>query len=158
MVEVLLVGLIAGGRSGVPRYAATLARALDRVAPEYPGVAMTLLTTPRGAGLTEMRNVPVQLVGWPFAGANAGMSRIVGEQLASRSRPSDLLHFFDLTGPVLAPRRRFVTTIHDATVHHVRDQEARRVRTYVDNGDDHARECAGFGRNPTCRAVLTPVT
>ncbi len=118
MVRVLLVGLIAGGNSGVPRYAATLARALDRVAPDFPDVAMDLLTTARGASLTETRNIPVQLAGWPFADANAGLARIAGEQLSCRARPADLLHFFDLTGPLLAPRRPFVTTIHDAAIHH----------------------------------------
>ena len=35
--------------------------------------------------------------------------------LARRAR-GDLLHFFDTTGPVLAPSRPFVTTAHDATI------------------------------------------
>src|SRR5215212_11968464 len=118
MVHVLLVGLIAGGNSGVPRYAVALSRGLDRISPEFPEVAMSLLTTARGAGLTQARNIPVQLVAWPFADANAGFARIAGEQLSCRARPADLLHFFDLTGPLLAPRRTFVSTIHDAAIHH----------------------------------------
>src|SRR5689334_20580014 len=118
MVGVLLVGLIAGGNSGVPRYAATLARALDRVAPDHPDLEMSLLTTAKGASTVRAGNIPVQLAGWPFAEANAGFARIVGEQLSCRARRADLLHFFDLTGPVLAPRRTFVTTVHDAAIHH----------------------------------------
>ncbi|MDQ3164293.1 MAG: glycosyltransferase, partial [Actinomycetota bacterium] len=31
---------------------------------------------------------------------------------------ADLLHFFDLSGPVLAPTKPFVATIHDASVMH----------------------------------------
>ena len=79
---------------------------------------MRMLTTPRGARAVAMRNVPVRLVGWPFAETNAGFGRIVGEQIECRREPAELLHFFDLTGPILAPRRRFVTTIHDAAVAH----------------------------------------
>jgi glycosyltransferase involved in cell wall biosynthesis len=30
--------------------------------------------------------------------------------------PADLVHFFDLSGPLLRPRRPFVTTIHDASI------------------------------------------
>jgi glycosyltransferase involved in cell wall biosynthesis len=116
MLEVVLVGLVAGGESGVPRYAASLASAIDRAAPVFPDLAMRMLTTPRGAQRSGMRNIPVDLVGWPFAESNAGLGRIVGEQIASRAAPGGLLHFFDLSGPVLAPRRRFVTTIHDAAV------------------------------------------
>jgi glycosyltransferase involved in cell wall biosynthesis len=79
---------------------------------------MSLLTTARGASIVRASNIPVQLAGWPFADANAGFARIAGEQLSCRARPADLLHFFDLTGPALAPRRPFVTTIHDAAVQH----------------------------------------
>jgi glycosyltransferase involved in cell wall biosynthesis len=124
MVDVVLVGLVAGGNSGVPRYAAGLSQALDRAAPEFPDLAMRMLTTPRGARAVGMRNVPVRLVGWPFAETNAGFGRIVGEQIECRREPAELLHFFDLTGPILAPRRRFVTTIHDAAVAH-RFEQAR---------------------------------
>src|SRR5438093_855993 len=46
---VCLVGLIAGGHSGVPRYAATLSRALDRIADSYPDLSLSLLTTAAGA-------------------------------------------------------------------------------------------------------------
>jgi glycosyltransferase involved in cell wall biosynthesis len=49
---------------------------------------------------------------------NAGPGRIVGEQLLAAAHRADLLHFFDLTGPLLAPWRPFVTTIHDASVVH----------------------------------------
>ena len=105
-LDVSLVGLVAGGESGVPRYAACLASALDRAAPAFPGLAMRMLTTPRGARRTGMRNVPIDLVGWPFAESNAGFGRIVGEQIASRTATGGLLHFFDLSGPAGAARRR----------------------------------------------------
>lgn len=155
MVRVLLVGLIAGGRSGVPRYAAALAAALDRVAPEQPGLELRMLTTPRGARLTAMRNVPVQLVGWPFAAANAGPARIVGEQVGCRSAPADLLHFFDLSGPVLAPRRRFVTTIHDAAIRHrferARVAHKQLVQPWAARHATRAIAVSGFARDEAIR-------
>ena len=49
MLRVCLVGLLAGGRSGVPRYTAQLTTALDRIAPEFPDLSLVLLTTPAGA-------------------------------------------------------------------------------------------------------------
>jgi glycosyltransferase involved in cell wall biosynthesis len=114
MPRVCLVGLIAGGVSGIPRYAAALTHALDRVAHEVPQLELELLTTPRGRELVDPSRIDVSLVGRPFASANAGLARNVAEQLAARSARADLLHFFDLTGPVLRPRRPFTATIHDA--------------------------------------------
>jgi glycosyltransferase involved in cell wall biosynthesis len=116
--RVCLVGLIAGGQSGIPRYAAALTGALDRVAPEFPELSMRLLTTERGAQQAAPKAIAVDLVGGPFAGANAGPGRILTEQVYSRRAEAEVLYFFDLSGPVLAPRRRFVTTIHDAAPQH----------------------------------------
>ena len=48
-VRVCLVGLIAGGHSGVPRYAVKLVEGLDAVAADHPDVDLQLLTTPEGA-------------------------------------------------------------------------------------------------------------
>ena len=112
MVQVDLVGLIAGGQSGIPRYAVALTRALDRVAAEFPELSLRLVTTGEGAGRIAPRTLPV----YEVDGARAGGGRIVAEQLAARRSNADLLHFYDLTGPVLAPGRRFVTTMHDAAV------------------------------------------
>jgi glycosyltransferase involved in cell wall biosynthesis len=46
---------------------------------------------------------------------NAGPGRIAAEQLVAATRRTDLLHFFDLTGPLLAPWRPFVATVHDVS-------------------------------------------
>jgi glycosyltransferase involved in cell wall biosynthesis len=118
VVRVCLVGHLAGGDSGVPRYTAALAGALDRVAPEFRELSLRLLTTERGASRAGARNIAVEPVGGPFADATAGLRRILGEQTHARRAKADLLHFFDLTGPVLAPNRPFVTTIHDAAMRH----------------------------------------
>ena len=115
-LRVSLVGLIAGGVSGVPRYAVALARAIDEVAEEFPELRVALLTNAPGAEAVGARRLAVRVVGGrPFAG---GPARIALEQLAAASSRADLLHFFDTTGPLLAPRRPFVTTAHDATVVH----------------------------------------
>lgn len=118
MLRVCLVGLLAGGRSGVPRYAAKLTTALDGVAPEFPDLSLVLLTTPAGALATNPGTIGVELVGRPFAHATAGPQRIIAEQLAARRARADVLHFFDLSGPLLALRRPFVTTVHDAAIRH----------------------------------------
>lgn len=118
MLRVCLVGLAAGGHSGVPRYAAALANGIDAVASEFPELSLRLLTTARGARQAATREIEVELVSGRLAEANAGPKRILAEQWRSRRAVADLLHFFDLTGPVLAPRRPFVTTIHDAAARH----------------------------------------
>jgi len=120
-LSVCLVGLlVAAARhgSGVPRYAAELTRALDEASPEFPAVALSLLTTREGAGVASPRHIDVRPAAIPF-GSPAGALRVVAEQLAVAHRGrADLLHFFDLTGPVLRPHRRFTTTIHDASIVH----------------------------------------
>jgi glycosyltransferase involved in cell wall biosynthesis len=116
--SVCLVGLIAGGHSGVPRYAAKLAEALDRASTAYPELRLSLLTTVAGAEAIEPRSLPVRTVGGTRSFVNAGPGRLLLEQVAARSARADLLHYFDLSGPVLAPRRPFVTTIHDMSPLH----------------------------------------
>lgn len=111
-LEVCLVALIAGGRSGVPRYAAALSRALDEVAPEFDDLSLTLLTTPVGAEAVDATQLRVRRV----AGANAGPARIALEHGLAATARADLLHFFDVNGPLLAPWRAFTLTIHDASV------------------------------------------
>lgn len=119
-IHVGLSGLGAAGRSGVPRYTASLLRAIDRVAPEFDRLQLELLTTPAGADVVAPAQLDVHLVGRALGWPNAGPRRIVAEQVAARAHRADLLHFFDLTGPVLAPRRPFVTTLHDAAIAHDR--------------------------------------
>jgi glycosyltransferase involved in cell wall biosynthesis len=118
VLRICLVGLVAGGHSGVPRYAASLTKGLDRVAPEFPDLSLRFLTTARGARNVAIRNIAIDLVRGPFANARAGPRRLLAEQLNARRADAELLHFFDLGGPVLARRRAFVTTIHDAAVSH----------------------------------------
>jgi glycosyltransferase involved in cell wall biosynthesis len=115
-LRVSLVGLVAAGTSGVPRYAVALARAVDGVADEFPELRLQLLVNRAGAEAVAARRLAVRAVGG--RGFGRGPARIGLEQFAAASSRADLLHFFDTTGPLLAPRRPFVTTAHDATVAH----------------------------------------
>jgi glycosyltransferase involved in cell wall biosynthesis len=126
MPRVCLVGLIAGGHSGVPRYAAALTAAVDRVAGEFPAMELALLTTRSGLGRTQPARLDTIVPRGVLARPTAGPTRIAAEQLLARSTKADLLHFFDLTGPLLAPRRAFTTTVHDAALRH-RAPSARRL-------------------------------
>jgi glycosyltransferase involved in cell wall biosynthesis len=112
-LRVGLVGLIAAGYSGVSRYAASLIAALDEVAPANGDLSFDLLTTPYAAGRLRPDNLNVRIVR-TFGKARSGPPRILGEQIAALHSSVDLLHFFDLSGPLLRPSRRFVTTVHDA--------------------------------------------
>jgi glycosyltransferase involved in cell wall biosynthesis len=125
---VTLVALVAAGHGGVPRYARTLGRALDGVAGEFDGLELTFLTNPAGAEAIAPKRLPTRVVG----GRNAGARRLVAEQIAAARSDADLLHFFDLLGPVLAPRLPFTATVHDAVVaHDYRMSRARRAYTRV---------------------------
>ena len=116
--RVCLVGLIAGGHSGVPRYAARLVQALDQVADDYPQLSLSLLTTAAGAEAVGARSIAVEVVAGRSRRVNAGPGRLLLEHVLVRRRKADLFHYFDVTGPVLAPRRRFVATVHDAAFVH----------------------------------------
>ena len=102
----------------MPRYAAKLAQALDRASPSYPELRLSLLTTLAGAEAIAPRSLPVRTVGGSRSFVNAGPGRLLLEHVAVRGVRADLLHYFDLTGPVLAPRQPFVTTIHDMSPLH----------------------------------------
>jgi len=115
-LRVCLVGLIAGGYSGVPRYAAALTRGLDEVSHEFPELELLLLTSREGAAAIQARRVGVRQIRFGGPRANAGPGRIALEQAHAAVARSDLLHFFDTSGPVLAPWRPFVTTVHDLSV------------------------------------------
>ena len=118
MRTVCLVGLTAGGRSGIPRYAGALTAAIDRVVHEFPGLDVRLLTTMRGAEAIGAANLTVELVRGRLGRFDAGPGRVVSDQLVAARRAEDVLHFFDLTGPLLRPRRPFVATVHDAALRH----------------------------------------
>ena len=113
-----LVGLIAGGHSGIPRYAARLTKALDEVVEEYPQLELSLLTTATGAEAVGARAIAVDVVAGKSRRVNAGPGRLLLEHVLVRGRKADLYHYFDVTGPVLAPRRRFVATVHDTAFVH----------------------------------------
>jgi glycosyltransferase involved in cell wall biosynthesis len=110
-----LIGLIAAGVSGVPRYAASLLRALDEVAGDYDDLRLRLVTTRAAAETLRPASLEVRVVGGLLGSPRAGGRRVAAEQLAAATERSDLLHFFDLTGPLVTPWRRFVTTIHDTS-------------------------------------------
>src|SRR4051812_7063561 len=90
--RICLVGLIAGGHSGVPRYAARLARALDAECGQYPQLSLSLLTTAAGAEAVNPRALDVTIVGGRNRHVNAGPGRILLEQLAAVRARADLLH------------------------------------------------------------------
>jgi glycosyltransferase involved in cell wall biosynthesis len=115
---ICLVGLIAGGHSGVPRYAAKLTEALDRVSGDYPDIALTILTTAAGADAIDVGSINVRVCAGRSRFVNAGPGRLLLEHALVLSTDSDLLHFFDVSGPVVAPGRRFVATIHDTAFMH----------------------------------------
>lgn len=110
------MGFAAGGHSGIPRYAAALTGALDRVASEFPMLRLRLLTTQSGADAAGARRMDVEVAHGRLGRASAGPGRILADQFFAATTRADLLHFFDLTGPLLAPRRPFVATVHDAAV------------------------------------------
>ena len=114
-VRASLVALNASGVSGVPRYTASLAREVDAMAPAFPGLEVTLLTTRHFADTLSASNLDVRAIG-PGRRALPGPLRIAAEQFAPIVAQSDVLHYFDVNAPLLHPRRRFVTTFHDASL------------------------------------------
>ena len=115
-LSVCLVGFVAAGGSGVGRYTSALAKGLDRVHREFPGLRLTFLTNPAGAELTPLHGIEARVVSFGGRRASRGPLRLTIEHVLARRADADLLHFFDTTGPVLAPRRPFVATAHDATI------------------------------------------
>jgi glycosyltransferase involved in cell wall biosynthesis len=157
VLRVCLVGLIAGGQSGIPRYAAALTNGLDRVASEFPDLSVRLLTTQGGAQAADTRNIAVELVRGPFPDASAGLRRIISEQVGARGAEADLLHFFDLSGPVLARRRPFVTTVHDAAIRHgferARTVHKRLLQPWAIRHATGAVAVSGFARDEAVREL-----
>jgi glycosyltransferase involved in cell wall biosynthesis len=114
--SVALIGLVAAGSSGVARYTVALTRALGSVAEEFPDLRLRLVTTTTGAERVGEVGLQVDTLRFRARALHGGPARIVLEQCSAATVSADLLHFFDLSGPVLAPRRPFVTTMHDASV------------------------------------------
>jgi glycosyltransferase involved in cell wall biosynthesis len=82
------------------------------VSPDVPELRLALLTSRQGAEAIGARRIAVRDI--PLA-AKAGPVRIAAEQVAAATSRTDLLHFFDLTGPLLAPWKPFVATVHDVS-------------------------------------------
>lgn len=62
------------------------------------------------------RNLGVRELGLRLRQVDRGPVRVPLEQVLVADTPADLVHFFDLSGPLLRPHRPFVTTMHDAGV------------------------------------------
>jgi glycosyltransferase involved in cell wall biosynthesis len=116
--RVTLVALVAGGHGGVPRYAQMLVRALGDLGGSSDAIEFSVLTTDRGADIIGPLPIEVRRIPLRSPRLNRGPIRVATEQLATRKAPGDLLHFFDLTGPLLASKHPFVATIHDVSVIH----------------------------------------
>ena len=82
---------------------------------EFPDLSLTFLTTRAGARAVDAKRIAVKDYGLQGARLNAGPGRIAAEQVVAATRRADLLHFFDLTGPLLTPWRPFVATVHDVS-------------------------------------------
>jgi glycosyltransferase involved in cell wall biosynthesis len=117
-LRVSLMGLNASGVSGVPRYTAVLARALDEVSNEFPELELVLFATPAGARAVEVSRIPVRLVRPLGLDVSRGSLRLAAEQASIPVHRSDLVHFFDVYGPLLCPWRPFTATFHDASIRH----------------------------------------
>jgi glycosyltransferase involved in cell wall biosynthesis len=88
---------------------------LDEASPDFPELRLTLFTTRDGAEAVGAHRIAVQDFPLRSARLNAGPGRIAAEQAVAATRRAELLHFFDLTGPLLAPWRPFVATVHDVS-------------------------------------------
>jgi glycosyltransferase involved in cell wall biosynthesis len=135
-LRVGLMALNAAGISGVPRYTSVLARAIDSVSGEFPSLQLVLVTTSVGAQSIEPRHVSVRIVRPVGLNPDRGALRVVAEQLAVPLIDSELVHFFDVYAPLLALRRPFIATFHDASItypdlaHFGRRQRAYKRRLY----------------------------
>jgi glycosyltransferase involved in cell wall biosynthesis len=116
--EVALIALNVSAPSGVPRYTRALVGAVDAVSPGFPDMRIRVITTAPGAETLAPRNLDVSTVGPRRAAPFSGAPRLVLEQVAAVTARAGLLHFFDVMGPLLRPRRRFVATFHDASIAH----------------------------------------
>lgn len=74
---------------------------------------MSLLTTEAGAEAIMPRTIQARVPRLARA-LHRGPLRLAAEQIIAPFERARLLHFFDLSGPVLARGRPFVATIHDA--------------------------------------------
>src|SRR5205823_6855938 len=95
-MRIWLMALNAAGTSGVPRYTAMLGRALDEVAPEWPELEFTLVTTPAGVERTSPRALAVRQLESRVIEHLGGAGRILMEYGLLRPNSADLVHFVDV--------------------------------------------------------------
>ena len=100
------------------RYTVALARALGDVAREFPDLQLRVVTTARGSERIGDVGLEVRTLRPRNRLLQGGAGRILLEQAHAASSRADLLFFFDVSGPLLAPRKPFVATIHDTSVVH----------------------------------------
>src|SRR5262245_55036280 len=115
-LRVSLIALNAAGLSGVPRYTGVLSRALAQVSDEFPGLDLTLVATPAGAKAIAQDRIRTQVVHPLGLDLGRGAARLVAEQALIPFLRTDLVHYFDVYGPLLSPRRPFTVTFHDASI------------------------------------------
>lgn len=132
-MRVALMALNASGGSGVSRYSVELARAFDDVSGTLGDLELTLITTSAGAASVNAGSLEVRIVGGRRA--PRGAARLALEQLVSLTADADVLHYFDVSAPLLRLRRPFVTTFHDAAIlrpqsHFGAAQRAYKLRLY----------------------------
>jgi glycosyltransferase involved in cell wall biosynthesis len=115
MLSVRLLALNAGGSSGVPRYTATLTRAVAGVAGEFPELDLSVVTDAAGAERIGPVALPVRRLP-----ASAGKDKLHLRLLVEHAAPSllrgDLVHFFDVGMPVRMRRTPYTVTFHDASI------------------------------------------
>jgi glycosyltransferase involved in cell wall biosynthesis len=112
------MALNAAGVSGVPRYTAALAAALDRVSGDFPELELTLVATSAGVDAVVPQALRVHRIDTFRSRTNSSPIRQVAEQIAAPFVPADVMHYFDVAGPLVAPRRPFTLTFHDAAICH----------------------------------------
>jgi glycosyltransferase involved in cell wall biosynthesis len=115
-LRVALMAFNATGMSGVPRYTRALASALDAVTGDYPALELTLVST--RDGVEAIRPQRLRIWEMPLLDGRAlrGPGRFAIEQLVLPAQRADLVHFFDVNGTLVPPRRPFVATFHDASI------------------------------------------
>jgi glycosyltransferase involved in cell wall biosynthesis len=132
-VRAALMALNASGGSGVSRYTAALCRALDSVAGELSDLELEVVSTPGGAEALNLSTVAVREVS-KLGADRAAPLRLIAEQVVAPRLDADLVHYFDVGGPLLRPGRPFVFTFHDGSAghpgigHFTRLQRARKLR------------------------------
>jgi glycosyltransferase involved in cell wall biosynthesis len=86
------------------------------VSADFPELRLTLFTNRSGSDAVRAERLTVRNFGLPRGRFAGGPPRIALEQVLAAASRADLLHFFDLTAPLLAPWKPFVATVHDLSL------------------------------------------